>query len=100
VIRHVSVLTFVDGTTDAQVREICAALATLPARIPALRAYNFGPDLAVDSGNGSFAVVAEFDDADGYRSYRDDPEHQRIIAELIRPILAGRAAVQQELPAP
>jgi hypothetical protein len=91
------VLTFADSTTDEDVRAICEALATLPGLIPALRAYSFGPDLGIDAGNGSFAVIAEFDDADGYRSYRDDPEHQCIIAELIRPFLAGRAATQYEV---
>ncbi len=93
---HVSVLTFVADTTDEQVQKISDALGTLPARVPALRTYSFGPDLGVDAGNGSFVVIAEFDDTDGYASYRDDPEHRRIGAELIRPFLAGRAAVQYE----
>ena len=39
-------------------------------------------------------MVADFDDADGYRVYRDHPAHVAVIAERIRPILAGRAAVQ------
>ena len=43
-----------------------------------------------------FAVVADFDDVAGYVTYRDDPEHQRIIAELIRPHLASRVAAQYE----
>jgi hypothetical protein len=96
VIRHVSVLTFVSDVTDAQVRAIENALTTLPASLPVLRSYSFGRDLVVDEGNGSFAVIAEFDTIDGYRAYRDDREHQRIIAELIRPVLAGRAAVQYQ----
>ena len=93
-IRHVSVLTFAEGTSDADVRAIEDALATLPARLPALRAFTFGRDLGLADGNASFVVVAEFDDATGYASYRDDPEHLRILAEVIRPVLAGRAAAQ------
>ena len=31
-----------------------------------------------------------------YESYRDHPEHHRVIAELIKPILAGRSALQYE----
>jgi hypothetical protein len=50
----------------------------------------------VNTGNADFAVVAEFDDEAGYLVYRDDPEHRRIIAEYLRPILASRAAVQFE----
>jgi hypothetical protein len=97
VIRHVSVLTFVADITDKQVQTIADALGTLPALIPELRAYSFGRDLGVDDGNGSFVVIADFDDLAGYASYRDDPEHRRILAELVRPHLAGRNAVQYEV---
>jgi hypothetical protein len=96
VIRHVSVLTFADGTTDDQVAAIEAALATLPVRL-AVRRYEFGPDLELAADNASFGIVADFETLDGYLAYRDDPEHRRILAELIRPVLAGRAAVQYEI---
>jgi hypothetical protein len=97
VIRHIALLTFVEGTTDAQVRAIEAALATLPARMPQLRAYAIGSDLAINEGNASFGVVAEFATVDDYLAYRDDAEHRRIITELIVPVLAGRTAVQYEI---
>jgi hypothetical protein len=97
VIRHVSVLTFADGVTDKQVQAVADALATLPPRLPVLKAYSFGPDLGINEGNASFVVVADFETLEGYLAYRDDPEHQRILAELIRPILASRAAVQYQL---
>ena len=44
-------------------------------------------------------VVADFDDVDGYLVYRDHPDHQAVIQELIRPILAARAAVQHDFSA-
>jgi hypothetical protein len=97
VIRHVSLLTFREGTTDAQIRAIGDALSTLPAGIPELRAYTFGPDLAIETGNATFAVVAEVATVDDYIAYRDHPEHRRVIADLIAPVLAGRAAVQYEI---
>ncbi len=93
-IRHVSVLTF-DASAD-RVRAVSNALATLPARLPGLRAYSFGPDLGFSDGNASYVVVADFDTVDDYYTYRDDPEHQRILAEVVRPILKARAAVQYE----
>ncbi|MFM8237458.1 MAG: Dabb family protein [Actinomycetota bacterium] len=93
-IRHLALLTFAEATTDEQVRAIESALAGLPGRIPELVAYTFGRDLAIDAGNASFAVVAEVADEEGYAAYRDHPEHQRIIAELIRPVLAARSAIQ------
>jgi len=95
--RHVVVLKFNDDATDAQRAEIVAALHTLPTTIRSLRSYVVGLDAGVDQGNASLAVVADFDDVDGYVEYRDDPVHRRIIAELIRPILASRTAVQHHV---
>ena len=96
-IRHIALLTFVDGTTAAQVHAMETALATLPARLPQLRGYAIGRDLAINEGNATFGVVAEFATVDDYLAYRDDPEHRRIIAELIAPVLAARTAVQYEI---
>ena len=56
-----------------------------------------GRDLGLNEGNATFAVVADFDDVDDYLVYRDDPEHQRVIAECIAPILASRTAAQYEV---
>jgi hypothetical protein len=61
-----------------------------------LRAYTFGRDAGLNPGQASFAVVADFDTVVDYLEYRDDPEHRRIIAELITPILAARTAAQYE----
>ena len=51
----------------------------------------------MNEGNYDLVVVADFDDVDGYLVYRDHPDHQAVIAEHIRPILADRAAVQYHL---
>jgi Stress responsive A/B Barrel Domain len=95
--RHVSLLRFTDDATTKDVRAISDALHALPARIPQLRDYRIGTDLGLVEENYHFAVVADFDDLAGYVAYRDDPEHQRILRELIRPVLAARAATQYEV---
>lgn len=95
-VRHVSLLRFVPGTTDAEVGEIEAALGALPARLAQLRDYRYGRSLGLTEGGYDFAVVADFDDVDGYAAYRDDPEHRRILAELVRPVISDRAVVQYE----
>jgi Stress responsive A/B Barrel Domain len=94
ILRHVVCLTWKDGTPAAAIEAIAAALVELPGRIPEIRAYSLGTDLGLADGNASFGIVADFDDADGWRVYQEDPEHRRIIAELIRPHLAGRSAAQ------
>ena len=95
-IRHVSLLTFNDDATDAQVDGVAQALSGLPARLPKLRSYTFGRDAGINAGQASFAVVADFDTVDDYLAYRDDPEHRRILADVITPILAARSAAQYE----
>ena len=97
-VRHVVLLTFVEGTSPAEVAAIAEALRGLPSQIPELRSYVVGVDLDLADDNADLVVVADADDVDGYVAYRDHPEHQRIIAEMIRPILASRTAAQHDLP--
>jgi hypothetical protein len=93
-IRHVSLLTFVPEATPEQIDAVATALRALPPRIPELRDYRVGPDAGVDPGNATFVVIGDFDDADGYRAYRDHPEHVAVAKEHILPILAARTAAQ------
>ena len=95
-IRHVVVFRWTDEATQDQKERVATELSRLPAIVPTVRAYRIGNDLGLNEGNFDFAVGADFDDADGYLAYRDNPEHQAIIAEFIRPIIAQRAAIQYE----
>jgi hypothetical protein len=83
--------------TEEQRKRVPAELSRLPGVIPSIKAYSMGTDIGVNEGNWQFAVTADFDDLDGYLAYRDDPTHQAIIKEHIRPIIATRAAVQFEV---
>ena len=96
-LRHVAVFTWKSGTTPEQVQAFADGLAGLPAQIPAIRTYHFGPDVGIADGNGDFALVADFDDEDAWRSYQNHPVHQRFIVDRARPILETRHAVQYRL---
>ena len=95
-IRHTVLFVWSEAATDAQKRRVADELSRLPSLIPSLRAYAMGNDIGVNEGNWDFAVTADFDDLDGYLSYRDDPTHRAVIVEHISPIAARRAAVQYE----
>ena len=82
--------------TQEQKERVAAELRRLPALLPVLRAYHVGADLGLVEGNFEFAAVADFDDLEGFLTYRDNPEHRAIIAKFIQPIAAQRAAVQYE----
>ncbi|MGE3621263.1 MAG: Dabb family protein [Acidimicrobiia bacterium] len=98
-IRHVVVFRFAEGVDAAAASAaIGERLGRLPALIPQLRRYAFGPDLGLVEGNGDYAVVADVADADDWAAYLDHPEHRAAVAEAIRPVVAERVAVQVALP--
>ena len=94
--RHVALFKWSSEATEAQKQAVHDSLLRLPDHIAELRAYRVGADAGLVDGNWEYAVVADFDDVDGWRTYTDHPEHQRILAEVIRPVVAERAAVQYE----
>ena len=93
-LRHVVCLTWSDDATPEAVAAVHAALAELPGAIDDIRGYRFGSDAGLGPANADFAVVADFDDADGWRRYMEHPAHQAVLADRIRPILKSRVAVQ------
>lgn len=95
--RHVVLFRFSDDATEEQKRTLEERLRALPGAIPELKAYAIGGDAGINSGNLDFAVVADFDDQDGYRVYRDHPEHRKVIDECVTPIVTERRAVQYSL---
>jgi Stress responsive A/B Barrel Domain len=95
-IRHVAVYRWNEGTTAEQVGAVTAALDELPGRVPSIRRYTYGPDVQLGDGRWDYAVVADFDDADGYRSYEEHPDHLAVRSDVIGPLIAQRAIVQLE----
>jgi hypothetical protein len=93
-VRHAVLFRFVDGVTDEQVAALGEGLAGLPPRIAEIRDYSFGSDLGLASTTWDYAVVADFDSAEDYTTYRDHPDHRTIVTELVEPISVERVAVQ------
>jgi len=96
-LRHSVVLTWVDGVTAEQLTAVTTGLDRLKERIPNIERFDYGPDLGINDGNAAYAIVADFASVDDYVAYRDHPEHQQYLTEVIRPILSQRVAVQYEL---
>ena len=99
-LRHVVMFRFTDDATDEQRRALARGLAGMPAATGALRAedYRHGFDAGVNPASWDYVVVADFASADDYVAYRDHPDHQALIRDLVTPIVADRASVQYELP--
>ena len=93
-VRHCVLFRFTDATTAADVERISAAAGELPKQIPAIRAYTFGPDLRLAAGSWDYAIVGDFDDADGWAEYDRHPDHEHFRSEVIGPHVAERCAVR------
>ena len=95
-LRHVVMVRLAEDMTDDQKEALRAGLGRLPEVIPEIRAYRFGADVGLNEGNFDFVVTADFDDAQGYLTYRDHPEHQQLVKGRLAPFVAKRASVQFE----
>lgn len=97
-LRHLVLIRWREGCPEEAVSAIEEALAALPAQIPSIRGYQLGRDLGLNPTNSDFGLIADFDDAAGYRAYAKHPRHLWVIRELIEPWSAERRALQFELP--
>ncbi|MCU1454078.1 MAG: hypothetical protein JWN46_2224 [Acidimicrobiales bacterium] len=93
-IRHIALFRFVEGTEPEQVEALAEGLARLPGVIDELGDYRYGPDAGINDGNWDYAIVADCASLADYLAYRDHPEHQALLRNLVRPMVAERAAVQ------
>lgn len=92
--RHVVLFRWAESATEEQRQRARESVARLPGQIPEIRRFVFGVDAGLAEGNYDFALVADFADEAGYRTYANHPVHQEAIREHVRPALAERAAVQ------
>ena len=90
---HVVTFKWRDGFSGEQV---ATALADLIPQLEGVQSYRCGSDVGMSPGTYDFAVVGIFDSRERFVAYRDHPEHQRILRELIGPNLADKTFVQVE----
>jgi hypothetical protein len=70
------------------------ALDALATQVPEIRNYVHGADVGVSEGNFDYVLVADFDNVNDWRTYRDHPQHVLFLAEHIKGKVKHRAAVQ------
>jgi len=93
---HLANFKWTEETTAGDVERITTALMALAPGQPGVDSYRCGPDVSRTPDSYDFAVVGVFTDREHFVAYRDHPEHQRILKELILPHLANRVVVQIE----
>jgi hypothetical protein len=93
-VRHMVLFRFKDGTSDEQIATLSAGLDALPTTIAEVRSYVHGRDMGVRAGNWDYGVMAEFDSVEDFQIYREHPDHQALVRDLLDPVSQERASVQ------
>jgi Stress responsive A/B Barrel Domain len=94
VLRHVVLFTWTEEADDARRAAIVDALRRLREDVGGMTALTVSSDAGLVDGNAHAILVADFPDEEAFRRYAQDPVHQAVLAEHVKPWLAGRSAVQ------
>ena len=87
---------FAEDVDAAHVDAFAIGLNALPTLIPEIRSYVHGPDVGFSDGAFDYVVVADFDTAADFITYRNHPDHQAFIADRIAGKVIDRAAIQYD----
>ena len=97
-IRHVVLLSWNDKVTDSDVQAVTDGLAKLPSQISEIRSYQFGPDQQINKQNADYALIADFDSTEDFKTYVSHPAHVELMNNLCAPILDSYRSAQFEQP--
>ncbi len=95
--RHVVMFIWADDVDDDHIAAAGHALDTLPAKIDTIRSYVHGRDAGLGPTNANYVLVADFDDVDGFATYRDHPDHVAVVRQYFAKHTAQRMAVQHHV---
>jgi uncharacterized protein (DUF1330 family) len=95
-LRHVVLFTWSEAADAGRRRTTLEALRGLRETVGGMTSLTVSEDAGLAEGNAHTVLVADFPDADAFRRYAQDPTHQAVLAEHVRPWLAARTAVQYE----
>jgi hypothetical protein len=96
-IRHVVVFTWSEDADEARRTTTLDALRGLEQAVGGMSSLTVAEDAGLAEGNGHTVLIADFPDVEAFRRYAADPVHQAVLAEHVRPFLAGRSAVQYQI---
>lgn len=85
VLRHVLLMNWTHPLSAVEMAEVQAAIDRLADEAESVRALSHGPDVGLRDGRYDYALVADFDDGDGWAAYSAHPAHERL-RQLLEPI--------------
>jgi len=92
--RHCVMLKFKHDATEAQKGLAFEGIQSLPEYIDQITSYSVGFNAGSRSDNYDLVVVGDFNSEADYEIYANHPNHQKVIAELLAPIMESRTAAQ------
>jgi hypothetical protein len=96
-IRHVVVFTWSPDADADRRAAILEALRRLRRDVGGMTSLVVADDARLSDGNADTVLIADFPDVEAYYRYAQDPVHQAVLAERVRPWLAQRSAVQYQI---
>jgi hypothetical protein len=81
-LRHVVLLKWSRELERGEFEEIGRLLDTLGSAAPSLRGFSHGPDIGLSPLKGDYALIADFDDTEGWHAYDTHPAHLAVRAVL------------------
>jgi hypothetical protein len=95
--RHVAMFRWRAESGFAARQDAIAQLHAFAADVSDLGSVQVGVDAGIQADNFDAVVVADFADRERYLAYAADPRHVALIGNVLKPIVAERAAVQTGL---
>lgn len=95
-LKHVVFMKFKPETPAEAVRNLERSLGALPAVIPEIRQYEFGPDVLRSERSYDFALVSAFEDLDALKRYQVHPDHV-VVLNKVRAMCDSILAVDFEM---
>lgn len=95
-LRHVVMIKWRPGATEAQKQALIEGTRQLAREIPLVRAMHCGTGLGLMPGTFDFAMVADFDSEHDWAAYRKHAAHTRFVEQAL-PAAGETARIQFRL---
>ena len=96
-VEHMVLFKFIDGVTSDQKNKMIAGLRRLKAIIPEIVDLTVGENFTDRSKGFHCGLVVRLMGRDGLKAYAEHPEHQAVVASLIKPIVTDIIAIDYEI---
>lgn len=94
---HSVIFTWKEGVGRRDVDAVTTSLDQMKGAVKGLLSLQHGPDLVLRPGNGDYLLVATFESEAAWRDYQAHPGHNKLVSEILPPLLSSCIAVQTAL---